>query len=106
MIYEATAKVNIKEYREFTKQYKMIKLKPIYKAKCGDLEKNWIMAHKRLIISATIPAAHIYDMYYRDFEEKMIVSKAKFYAECRELLDLKMQVIRIENNTFNCFVKR
>lgn len=102
MMYEIKLHVTEEELRH--NKFALYDIRQLYKPKCDEAEKNWILEHANMIEG--IAANYIYDLYYNDFKDKEIVTKHKLYQMCRELLNLDTKMARIEDNTMYCFTKK
>ena len=103
MIFRCVIDISESEYVEDIDKYK--EPTPVYKSLESDLsdEVNWIRSHESIIVGAA--CEYIWDLYYDEFIDKMILSKYKFYELIKKELDVKMRVIRISQDTVkNCFI--
>ena len=102
MLYEIKIRLNEEELKKFHFQGDTF-VKPLYKKEPDDQERNWILSHSEMIKKGII-ASYVYDLYQKDFINKRIVTKMKFYKECRKILNLEMKKMSIENETKYCFL--
>jgi len=103
MIYKCTCEISEREYLKDVGKYKDVK--PLHKLFDDDLtdEISWIHAHKDMIVGAA--CEYIWDLYYEEFMEQMILSKYRFYKLIEKELGVKTKVVRISQDTVkNCFI--
>lgn len=103
MIFRCVVNISKSDYVNDMEKYN--EPTPIYKSLENDLtdEVNWIRSHESLIIGAA--CEYVWDLYYKEFIDKMILSKHKFYELIKKELNVEMKVIRINQDSVkNCFV--
>ena len=103
MIFRCVVDISESDYVKDMEKYK--EPTPIYKSLENDLtdEVNWIRSHESMTVGAA--CEYIWDLYYKEFIDKMILSKYKFYELIKKELNVEMKVIRIgQDSVKNCFV--
>lgn len=104
MIYEVKIKVDEKQLKEISFPENAL-IKPFYKKECNYVEEDWIIERAGLIDDGMI-AKEVYDAYCADFIDEQIVTKGKFYKACKDLLDLEIRVMRVDDRPESCFVNK
>lgn len=105
MIFRCVSEMSEREYLENIGKYKDVR--PVHKLFGDDLtdDINWIHAHKSMIVGAACEL--IWDMYYEEFIDKMILSKYRFYELIKKELNVEMKVIRTSQDSVkNCFIEQ
>lgn len=83
-----------------------VTLVPLYRSNPTSEDIKWINEHEGLI-KGGIACDFIWDMYYKDFADVIILSKKKFFEQIRKCLGCECKTIRISNNSIKyCFVDK
>ena len=105
MIFRCIIDISESKYIKDIEKYK--EPTPLYKSLENDLtdEVNWIHSHESMIVGAV--CEFVWDLYYEEFIDKMILSKYKFYELIKRELNVEMGVIRISQDSVkNCFIDK